>query len=106
MTDELSTKQIKEIVDLIVDFKNTPKLKKLKSTSIDEYNNLLENTFPSFKLNYPGIFDIVIKNDNLDMLYNMFKMKKEIDEGGDKKKKKKNLGEILAQQYIYPYINK
>ena len=40
------------------------------------------------------------------MLYNMFKMKKEIDEGGDKESIEKNLGEILAQKYIYPFINK
>ena len=106
MDDQLSTKQIKEIVDLIVDFKNTAKLKKLKSKSIDEYNQILENTFPSFKLNYPGIFDIVVNNDNLDMLYNMFKMKEQIDNGGDKDKIEKDLGEILAQKYVYPHINK
>ena len=44
----------------------------------------MNNTFTFFKLNYPSIYDLIIRNENLDYLYTMFDMKDEIDRGKDK----------------------
>ena len=109
MSEEIiDLNKIKEIVDLMIKFQNTPKLINLKKESPDKYHDILSSSFNYFKLLHPGIFDIVASNEeeNISMLYNMFDMKNSIDNGADKDKVEKNLGEILAQKYVYPVINK
>ena len=66
----------------------------------------MDDNFSLFKLNYPTIFNTILKQDNLEYLNMMLNMKEEIENGGDKDKIEKNMGEILAKEYIYPILNK
>ena len=103
----LTTSQMRDTINLIINLKNTKKLKELKKTSIDEYHLLLNKTFEKFKLFYPAIFDMIINNDESDeLIYKMLDMKDKIENGGNKDSLEKELGEILAKKYIYPVVNK
>ena len=105
MEDNLDTKQIREYVDIIVKIKNSNKIKKLKKKSQKEYEEFMDSNFTFFKLNYHTIYKTILIEDNIEYLNMMLNMKDEIDNGGDKNKIEKNMGEILAKEYIYPIIN-
>jgi len=101
----LSNKEIKETVRFITNFRDSKEIQNLKKKSEKKYINKMNNTFSFFKLNYPSIYDLIIKNENLDYLYTMFDMKDDIDRGKDKETIEKELGELLAKEYIYPVTN-
>ena len=104
----LSNKEIKETVIFITSFRDSNVMQKLKIKSEKKYIMKMNNTFYFFKLNYPSIYDLIIKNENLDYLYKMFDMKDEIDSGRGKDKEtiEKELGELLAAEYLYPVTDK
>ena len=98
----LSIKEIKEHVNFIIEFRDSKHIQNLKKKSEKQYIKKMNNTFSLFKLNYPSIYDLIIRNENLDYLYTMFDMREEIDKGKDKDTIEKHLGELLAEKYIYP----
>lgn len=104
MTQKLSSQEIKEYVDFIIEFRDDEYVKNLKLKSKKEYNDLMCSTFEKFRYNYPSIFSIILKNENLNYLYLMLDKMDEIQKGGNKEKIEKEIGEVLAKDYIYPLL--
>ena len=53
-----------------------------------------------FKLNYESMFDIIVKEDNIDNLYLMLDMKDKIDNGSNKKEIEKEIAKKLADDFL------
>jgi len=102
----LNTLEIRENVELIIKFKNSKFMKELKKKSNQEFVDNMDSIFKIFKYNFPSIYNIILVHDNLEYLYKMLDVKDKIDNGGDKEKLEKELGELLANEYIYPLTNK
>ena len=92
---------IKQIVVLIVN------LKKNDIITIQDIDKKINELFPFFVSNYPVLYQMVITNDKLDILY---KMIENLEDICDNKKELDNvreeLGENLAEVYLYPKFGK
>lgn len=64
-------KEIKDAVDIILKFTALEEFKTLKQTNYEQYNKEMINMFPEFNNDFPALFDIVIKGDDLTLLYVM-----------------------------------
>lgn len=103
----LTNNEIRDFIDIIIKYKNSDEMKKLKKKSNEQFIEKLTNNFTFFQMNYPTIFDLIIKNENLEYLTMMLDMKDKIDSGQESKENvEKNIGELLAKDFIYPIIKK
>lgn len=102
--NSLSSEEIREYVNFIIEFRDDKNIKKIKNDSVDEYIKLMNKTFGYFRFNYPSIFSLILKNENTNYLYLMLDKMKEIQNGGNKEKIEKDIGELLAKDYIYPLL--
>jgi hypothetical protein len=64
-------------------------------------------TYPEFYQEYPFLVKKICKKENLSMLYKMLGLLDNIEKGNDTLNNvEKNLGEELANNYLYPNIKK
>ena len=97
---------IREIVDIIIKIKNTNNIQELKKKSEKKYKNFMISNFQNFSFKYPKLFDMILINDDLKYLDLMLQGLEDIKKGKSKGEVDKEIGEQLAQQYVYPLVNK
>jgi hypothetical protein len=90
---------VKECVSVLLKQKEKYLTSKLMSEM--EFNKKMETLFPSFIENYGAIYKMVVKNNDISMLYKMLddifaicNGKKEFEDV------RNNLGDVLATKYI------
>lgn len=90
---------VKECVSVLLKQKEKYLTSKLMSEL--EFNQKMGTLFPSFIENYGAIYKIVIKNDDISMLYKMLDDIFAICNGKkDFEDVRTNLGNVLAKKYI------
>jgi hypothetical protein len=98
---------IRDTVEFLQQIVNTEKLKEMKEKNKKEYQNYLIQLFPTFYETYPTLFDNIIENKDLTFLEPMLEGIMKINENKDLKDDiEKDLGEKLAEKYLYPNIKK
>jgi hypothetical protein len=98
---------IRDTVEFLQQIVNTEKLKEMKKDNKKEYQNYLIQLFPTFYETYPTLFDNIIENKDLSFLEPMLEGIMKINENKDLKDSiEKDLGEKLAEKYLYPNIKK
>jgi hypothetical protein len=98
---------IRDTVDFLQQIVNTEKLKEMKEDNKNEYQNYLIQLFPTFYETYPTLFDNIIENKDLTFLEPMLEGIMKINGNKDLKDGiEKDLGEKLAEKYLYPNIKK
>ena len=79
----------------------------MRENNKNEYQNYLMQLFPTFYETYPTLFDNIIENKDLAFLEPMLEGIMKINENKDLKDDiEKDLGEKLAEKYLYPNIKK
>lgn len=110
MTDiniDQEIQSIRDTVEFLQQIVNTEKLKEMKENNKKEYQNYLIQLFPTFYETYPTLFDNIIENKDLAFLEPMLEGIMKINENKDLKDGiEKDLGEKLAEKYLYPNIKK
>ena len=108
MTDiNQEIQSIRDTVDFLQQIINTETLKQMKSNNNNEYQTYLIQLFPTFYESYPILFNNIIQNKDLTFLESMLEGIKKINENQDLKDSiEKDLGEKLAEKYLYPNIKK
>ena len=98
---------IRDTVDFLQQIINTETLKQMKSNNNNEYQTYLIQLFPTFYESYPTLFNNIIQNKDLTFLESMLEGIVKINENKDLKDSiEKDLGEKLAEKYLYPNIKK
>jgi hypothetical protein len=98
---------IRDTVDFLQQIVNTEKLKEMKEDNKKEYQHYLIQLFPTFYETYPTLFDNIIENKDLTFLEPMLDGIMKINGNKDLKDGiEKDLGEKLAEKYLYPNIKK
>lgn len=95
---------IKEFID------NDPKCVELRGkgkSSFLEYQIYVEDTFPEFNKKYPTIVKKLLFQEDLELIELYFTFMNKIRNNElDQKTAEKQLGEMLANKYLYPKLNK
>ena len=100
-------KSIRDTVDLLQKIINTCEFKEKKENNNKEYQNYLIQIFPTFYETYPTLFNNIIENKDLSFLEPMLDGIMKINENKDLQDNiEKDLGEQLAEKYLYPNIKK
>lgn len=98
---------IRDTVNLLKQIINTYEFKEMKENNNKEYQNYLIQIFPTFYETYPTLFNNIIENKDLTFLESMLEGIIKINENKDIKDNiEKDLGEKLAEKYLYPNIKK
>lgn len=104
---DLEIKSIKDTVDIIKKIINTDKLIDMKDNNNKEYKNYLIELFPTFYETYPTLFNNIVDNKDLTFLEPMLDGIIKINKNNKLKDSiEKDLGEQLAEKYLYPNIKK
>jgi hypothetical protein len=98
---------IRNTVNLLKQMINTYEFIEMKENNNKEYQNYLIQIFPTFYETYPTLFNNIIENKDLTFLEPMLEGIIKINENNDLKENiEKDLGEKLAEKYLYPNIKK
>ena len=98
---------IRDTVDFLQQIINTETLKQMKSNNNNDYQTYLIQLFPTFYESYPTLFNNIIQNKDLTFLEQMLEGIVKINENQELKDSvEKDLGEKLAEKYLYPNIKK
>jgi hypothetical protein len=100
----MDSNEIKQTVELVQKIINTEEYIILKKENDIKYRNKLISLFPTFSNDYPILFKKIINNDDITMLYTMLNSINDVSSGKDEKKITTELGEMLAEKYIYPVV--
>ena len=76
----------------------------LKKEDDIKYRNKLISLFPTFAEDYPILFKKIINNDDITMLFTMLNSLNDVSSGKDEKQITTELGEMLAEKYLYPVL--
>jgi hypothetical protein len=103
--DEIDS--IKNTIDFLKKMIKTEKILELKNNNFNEYKSYLIMIFPTFYETYPTLFHNIIEEKEMTFLDEMFKGIVEINNNNSLKESfEKDLGEKLAEKYLYPYVEK
>ena len=98
---------IRDTVNLLQKIINTYEFKEMKENNNKEYKNYLIQIFPTFYDTYPTLFNNIIENKDLSFLESMLDGIIKINKNNDLKANiEKDLGEKLAEKFLYPNIKK
>ena len=104
---EQEIQSIRDTFNLLKQFINTYEFQEMKNNNNKEYKNYLIQIFPTFYEMYPTLFSNIIDNKDLTFLESMLEGIIKINENKDLKDNiEKDLGEQLAEKYLYPNIKK
>ena len=100
-------KNIREQIKKILEFSITDEQQYLKNNNTELYKYRFESNFPEFNEKYPTIMKKIINGDDLKYLEKMLDAMDAIKEKKvTKEQAEKVLGEELAEEYLYPLVNK
>ena len=106
MTEFKDIDKIKENIDMIIKIRDTNNIQNIKKYSIKKYKQTITTIFPTFAEEYATIFKLILDNEDLSKLYYMFNSINQIKKGKNKDKVEKEVGEMLAEEYLYPIVGK
>jgi len=102
-----SNKSIKDQVKEIISFSLKDEQIYLKQNNFELYKYRFESNFPEFNEKYPTVMKKIVNGDDLKYLDKMIEALEKIENNEiSKTEAEKKLGEELAEEYIYPLINK
>ena len=94
-------------INIIQNIINIPEMDRLLHIDFEDYENKLKSIFPQFSKEYPVIFNMIIKKEDITYLYSMFDHIRNIKTGKiNKEDCEKVIGEELAEKYLYPVVDK
>ncbi len=100
---DLIIKAIETIQNII----DIPQINSFRLNDYEDYENRLKGIFPKFSKDYPIIFNMIIKKEDITYLYTMLNHIKNIKSGKvTKEDSEKLIGEELAEKYVYPLVDK
>ena len=100
-------KNTREQIKKILEFSLTDEQKYLKDTNFELYKYRFESNFPEFNEKFPTIMKKIVNGDDLKYLEKMLDAMDAIEENKvTKEEAEKVLGEELAEEYLYPLVNK
>ena len=103
----METNKIKSEVERFEKFLNKGNIQFLKEKNDELFKYRIETEFKELNEAYPTIVKKMIQGDNLDYLYKMLDAKEKIEKKVVKKEDaEKILGEELAEEFLYPLVNK
>jgi len=97
---------IRETIELIIRMINTDECINLEKEDVAKYREFLYKLFPTFASDYPSLFKKVIFRQDLSMLETMLQSIEDLHKGRSEKDITTNIGETLAEKYIYPVFGK
>jgi hypothetical protein len=98
---------VKQNVKMILNFKKQYILDAEIPMPINEFDNTMKHIFPKFCEEYPTLYKMVFTNSDINLLYKMIDMIMNICDGNTTMDKAKDeMGEMLAEQYLYPQFGK
>jgi len=100
----MSGPEVRQSVELIQQIINTEEYIILKKEDEIKYRNNLISLFPTFSTDYPLLFKKIINKEDLTMLNTMLNSLSTITSGKDEKQVTNELGEHLAEKYLYPVL--
>jgi len=107
---DVSKTNVNEILDTIINVlerMNDDNIKELKKNNENLYIDKLTNEFKEFSDKYYTLFRTVIDGEDITNLFKMLEMIQRIQNKEiDIKTAEKKLGDELANQYLYPALNK
>ncbi len=97
---------IKKYITEIRKFTDLDEYKELKKRDKVQYEFALRDIFPEFSKEHPFLFRKIVMGDDLTFLYKMLDSINQINTGKiSQVDAEKNLGQELADMYIYPALN-
>ena len=98
---------VKEEIKKVLEFSQSDEQIYLKNTNFELYKYRFESNFPEFNEKYPTILKKIINGDDLKYLEKMLNAMDAIENNQvTKEQAEKVLGEELAEEYLYPLVNK
>lgn len=80
---------------------------KLRKENEPEYITYMESKFPAFSFRYYALFQTIIEGKDLTPLFGMLGAIERVKKGDSSlDQEEKDLGEELAEEYVYPFVNK
>jgi len=98
--------KIRETIELIKQMINTESCINLEKEDGVKYREYLNVLFPTFAAEYPLLFKKVILRQDLSMLEPMLQSIEDLHNGKSERDIATNIGETLAEKYIYPVFGK
>jgi len=99
---------MREIINIIRKWASTEEMTILKQKNRNKFLEEAGKTFSEFKEEYPTIFDLILRdNEDLSILNQMLNTIESINANKmDKLEGEKLIGERLANEYLYPVVEK
>ncbi len=99
--------KIRDTVEIIKQMANTELCVNLSQSDKNSYQEYMKELFPEFSQNYVGLFKKIIFREDLTMLNAMLKNLEDLNNGVVQEKDvTTNIGESLAEKYLYPVLGK
>ena len=91
----------------ILEYMCKDEIQELKNNDVSEYTNHMEEKFPAFSFKYYSLFRQIIEGEDITPLFSMLGAIERVKQGQiSLDDAEKNLGEELAEQYLYPHVPK
>lgn len=98
---------VKKNVKMILDFKKKYILDAEIPMNLQEFDETMRLIFPKFVEQYPTLYKMVFTNSDINLLYKMIDKIMNICDGFTTiDEAKKDVGEMLAKEYLYPKFGK
>ena len=103
----MDPKQIRKNVLEILEYLNTEEIKEIIISNPEQLKYKVETKFTEFNQNYPTLVKKILQGDKLYYLDRMLDAMEAIQSNKvTKLEAEKKLGEELAEEYIYPVVDK
>jgi hypothetical protein len=103
----MSINNIRDQVKVIQQLANTELCINLFNDDKAKYLEHMKSLFPEFSENYMGLFKKIIFREDLSMLEIFLKKIEELNDGSSNEKEvTANIGETLAEKFLYPVLGK
>tara|TARA_A100000164_G_C21809471_1_gene724757 strand:+ start:441 stop:815 length:375 start_codon:yes stop_codon:yes gene_type:complete len=85
----------------------TEEYQQLKKNNVDKLLLRLEKEFPKFSEKYYSLLKLIVKGEDISYLFKMLEMIESVQKNEKNiVEVEKNLGEELAEKYLYPSLSK
>lgn len=93
-------------VEKILEFMCNDDVYQMKNQNYDDYREMMKSKFKSFEEKYSRLFELIIRGDDITILFDMLgKIQKVKDNSITMKQAESELGESLAENYVYPNLS-
>jgi hypothetical protein len=98
---------IRNTVKMIQAFVKTEEMQKMKRRKgFDHFKSHLITIFPSFYEDFETLFNMIVEEKDITFLEKMLYGLEEIEKGKSREDVEKQLGEQLAEKYVYTKLGK